>query len=342
MEFNDLILKISLAPNSVKKNFYNLYFNIRNSELVLKQIYSNKEYKSILNSISLDNLKNELKKKSINYITYENEYYPKQLSEIYDFPITLYYKGNIEILKKANMLSIVGTRKVTSYGKGLLVEIFNDLIDKDIIIVSGLAYGVDVISHKLAIDNNIDTIAILPFGVSSASPVGNSAVYNSIIKKNGLIISDVAPTEISHKGLYPRRNRIIAAMSMKTLVIEAGIKSGALITAKLAFDYNREVFAFPGNTTNLLSKGCNYLIKNNIAQLIEYISDIGLSTKSHQKVILSADESKIYYAILHEPKSINALSKQLGKDIAELSAICTKMQINGILNTDNLNKLYLI
>lgn len=291
-----------------------------------------------LANLSIGKLAIELQRRHIKYICFWESTYPVLLKECNDFPLVLYYVGNFDILNNKELLSIVGTRKITSYGKGILEELIPNISNS--IIVSGMAFGVDAYAHKLALDNNLPTIAVLPCSCGTPMPEGNRSLYNKILSKN-LIISDIPPGIKLHKGLYPRRNRIIAGISQRTVIIEAGIKSGALITADLAFHYNREVFAYPGNINSSLSSGCNYLIKNNIAQLVENSHDLGFKNVLRVKVEnLNPIERKVYCAILPGSKSLNDLSRILKMDVNFLASICTNLEINGILNTDNQNKFY--
>ncbi len=338
-EQEDLALQLSiLNKNSLKhlKPWTDSGYSIKDSLLALRN-----SIKLNLDLVNLDIVlgRNELQKHNIGFVFIWDSKYPELLKHCVDAPIVLFFVGNYSIVEQHNLLSIVGTRTMTSYGKLILEELIPSL--QSFVVVSGMAFGVDAYAHKLSIDNNIKTIAVLPDSCDSPTPKGNVNLYKKILDTGNLIISDKPPGIASHVGLYARRNRIIAGLSMKTIVVEAGSKSGALITANLAFDYNREVFAFPGAINSFTSKGCNYLIKNNIAQLIESSSDfLGTINKDDKFLKLTEIERKIYYAILREPKTLSELSRILNLKIQILSSICTKLEINGILNTGNQNKYY--
>lgn len=292
-----------------------------------------------LANIDVPSFEKDLQKRNVKFTTIFDLNYPPLLKQCEDAPLVIFYVGNKELLLHTGLVSVVGTRTMTAQGRSIIEELIPNL--KTSVVVSGMAFGVDAYSHSIAIDNNINTIAVLPDSCDKPTPFGNINLYRRILDSGNLILSDHPPGKKSHPGLYPKRNRIIAGLSRKTIVIEAGLKSGALITADIAFSYNREVFAFPGGVGQYTFKGCNYLIKNNIAQLIENSNDfLGLLNSKVIDQKLTEVERTIYYAILREPKTLSELSELLGLRINELGAICTKLQINGILNTDNQNKFY--
>jgi len=181
--------------------------------------------------------------------------------------------GNKSLLQAEKLVSVVGTRAITAYGKMLCAKFIGELIDRGYCVVSGLAFGVDALVHECVLQAKGKTIAVLAGAVSEVSPRGNWQIYEKI-KQEGLIISEFPPGKNIAKGNFPRRNRIIAGISPATIVVEAPVQSGALITARQAFNYHREVYAVPGNINLLNSQGCNNLIKENIAQLLSDISQI--------------------------------------------------------------------
>lgn len=279
-----------------------------------------------------------LQKSNTEMVCFWEESYPSMLKTVPDYPIILFFVGNQELLLGNNLSSVVGSRTISSYGKYAINKLIPILVNAGDTVVSGMAYGVDSYSHRKTLEIKGNTIAVLPASPNLSTPSSNYDLYKKILDSNGLVISEFPPFTKITPGLFPRRNRIIAGLSQKTYIIEAGLKSGALITAKLAFDYNREVYAFPGNVTSDLSKGCNYLIKNNIAALFDFDN---FPSKSNLVNSLSDLEKKLYYAILPGPKSVEDLEIELGIDPSLIVGACTNMTINGILNTDNLNKFYL-
>lgn len=201
--------------------------------------------------------------------------YPLLLREIPDNPKQLYCYGNISLLKK-KCITIVGTRNITRYGIEV-IEMFlgKYLRDLDIVVVSGLARGVDGYVHKICLERNIQTIAVVPGGINTAIPRCNIELLKKIVKK-GLVLAEYPRDQKMLKYFYIQRNRILAGISKEIIVIEAGEKSGSLTTAKLALDYNREVYVVPGNITSEVSRGCNLLAKQgaNILTSVEDMKEI--------------------------------------------------------------------
>lgn len=228
--------------------------------------------------------------------------YPKRLLNCCDCPPMLYYKGNAN-LNHLKIISIIGTRNNTTYGRELTEKLVEDLKQQDVIICSGLAYGIDAIAHKSALQNKIQTVGVLAHGLHTVYPYQHKNLAAEICTDGGLL------TEFIHgikpdKHNFPKRNRIVAGIADATIVIETAVKGGSMITAELANNYNRDVFAFPGKTTDAKSEGCNYLIKNNKAALVtcadDVIDQMGWQQQKPAKKIqrelfieLSADEKLI-------------------------------------------------
>jgi len=204
-------------------------------------------------------------------ILYKNKY-PELLKEIYDAPEKLYYFGNIELIYKAS-ISIVGTRKSTEYGEYITKKIIEELSNYDLNIVSGLAKGIDTIAHKAALKNNLSTIVVLGSGLKNIYPKENLDLAREIAKK-GLLISEFPNNETPKKMNFPKRNRIISALSLATIIIEAPEKSGALITADFALEHGREVFAVPGDIDQQNSQGPLKLLKESAAHPISSGQDV--------------------------------------------------------------------
>lgn len=201
--------------------------------------------------------------------------FPKDLAQIEDCPLVLFYKGNLNLLSdKFNRIALVGTRKPSEYGRRVAQKFVLEAIDLGLVTVSGMAYGIDSDIHNYTLDNLGNTIAVLGTGISKIYPSGNSYLAERIINNNGLIISEFNHVNYYDKWVFPRRNRIIAGLAENTVVIEAKLKSGALLTAELASDYNRNVFVTPGSIFNPNSCGCNNAIKELKAELITSIYDI--------------------------------------------------------------------
>jgi len=198
--------------------------------------------------------------------------YPQRLLNCYDSPTLLFYKGNAN-LNALKIVSIVGTRNNSDYGKQICEDIIADLSQEDVLIISGLAFGIDTIAHKAALKNNLSTIGVMAHGLDRIYPSQNKALAKDMTEQGGLITEFQSET-IPDKQNFPMRNRIVAGMCDALVVIESGKKGGSLITGEIGNSYNKDVFAVPGKTTDIRSEGCNYLIKNNKASLITSADDI--------------------------------------------------------------------
>ena len=213
-----------------------------------------------------------IKKYKITPLFLTDKDYPQRLLNCYDSPPLLYFKGNAD-LNSSKIVAIVGTRNNNEYGKKICEKLIDDLINEDVLIVSGLAFGIDSIAHKSSLKNNLQTVGVLAHGLDRVYPVQNKSLAKQMISCGGLLTEFKSNTN-PDKQNFPGRNRIVAGISDAVIVIESGIKSGSLITAELANGYNKDVFAFPGRADDIKSEGCNYLIKNNKAALITSADDL--------------------------------------------------------------------
>ncbi len=213
-----------------------------------------------------------VEKNNIQVIFYTDAAYPKRLKNCVDSPALLYYKGNAD-LNHARVISIVGTRSPTDYGRQLCHSLIEDLKAYDVLIVSGLAYGIDVAAHKECLQMNIPTVGVFGHGLDRVYPAQNRPVADKMLQNGGLL-TDFPSGSIPNRENFPSRNRIVAGIADATVVIEAGLKSGTLITAEIANSYNRDVFAFPGRINDEFSEGCNFLIRNNKAALLTSGADL--------------------------------------------------------------------
>jgi len=192
--------------------------------------------------------------------TVSHNEFPFFLIEIPKLPTHLYYEGDVSLLKR-RCITIVGTRSITQYGKWCIDTLLGKFLqDLDIAVVSGLARGIDAYVHRTCLDRGIKTIAIVPGAINSAIPKSNIDIFDQI-KKEGLILAEYPTGTVMGKEMFILRNRLLAGMSEMTIVIEAGLKSGSLITANFALEYNRDVYVIPGNINNNMSHGCNMLAK---------------------------------------------------------------------------------
>lgn len=231
-----------------------------------------KELKNLKYREDLKREEQILKDKKIYLLTKNNKYYPRKLCNIYDAPISLYAKGNIEILNKKT-LAMVGCRENSYYGKQVALTFSYQLSKKGINIISGLAKGIDSYSHMGAIKAKASTIAVIGSGLENFYPKENQWLYDEILKHNGCIISEYPLEAKPNKINFPARNRIISGMSEGVIVVEAKRKSGTMITVDFALEQGKEVFVVPGNITSKNSEGTNSLIQEG-AKLVTNIEDI--------------------------------------------------------------------
>ncbi len=196
-----------------------------------------------------------------------DEDYPKRLLNCYDPPTIVFYKGNAN-LNAEKVIAVIGTRSNTDYGKQVTENLIKDLTAENVLVVSGLAFGVDAIAHKTAVKNNMATVGVLAHGLDQVYPSQHNGLAKEMIQGNGGLLTEFCSNTKPDKHNFPTRNRIVAGMSDAVIVVESGIKGGSMVTAELANGYNKDVFAFPGKVTDGKSEGCNYLIKTNKAMLL--------------------------------------------------------------------------
>jgi DNA processing protein len=282
-------------------------------------------------------------KHNIKTCFYLDNDYPFRLRQCDDSPVVFYFKGTCD-LNSSKILSVVGTRNATSRGREQCEKIIGDLAagHPDLIIISGLAYGIDITAHKAALSNDLPTIGVLGHGFKTIYPSIHRSTAEAILKKGGLLTDFISDT-LPERNNFLKRNRIIAGLSDATLVVESGIKGGALITADMANSYNRDVFAIPGRPDDQWSAGCNSLIKSNKAALAESALDIEnfLSWQPEklkqpvQKTLFSEfseSEQKIYELIVKEGEiTIDQICRQLEIPISRLSSQLLQMEFKGAI-----------
>ncbi|RPA67163.1 DNA-protecting protein DprA [Cyclobacteriaceae bacterium YHN15] len=211
-------------------------------------------------------------KKNINILTFSNPEFPSRLKSLDDSPMVLYAKGKINF-NPSRTIGIVGTRNATEYGRTITKKIIEDLSPYQPTVISGLAYGVDIESHRAALQSKLPTLGILGSSVEQIYPSAHKSIADAMFESGGLI-AEYPPGTVMHPSNFPQRNRIIAGLSDALIVVEAAKKGGALITAEIAFSYNREVFAVPGNLHAPYSEGCNHLIKKMKASIFTGPKDL--------------------------------------------------------------------
>ena len=282
-------------------------------------------------------------KNGIEIIVRGTENYPHRLDQCHDAPHLLFYKGNVP-LHQQRILGVVGTRSPTTYGKERAVELMASLAGENVLIVSGLAYGIDTIAHKEAMHMGMSTIGVLAHGLDKIYPAANRAMALAMVSNGGLLTECWQGTK-PEKQNFPKRNRIVAGLCDAVVVVESGERGGSLITAGIANSYNRDVFAFPGKATDLQSKGCNHLIRNHQAQLISTGWDLLESMNWHsatknslpqQRSLfpeLSEEEARIYNLIAaFDTLSIDQLQDSAGMRSSLLAAILLSLELKGVLH----------
>ncbi len=288
--------------------------------------------------ISLDAEIEKLKKYNIKAFNYHDNGYPSRLKEIHDFPPVIYIRGNI-LDEDEYCLAVVGTRNPSAYGRQLTEEIVSELARNKITIVSGLAKGIDTIAHRSALNAGGRTVAVMGGGLDSVYPAENANLARNIIK-NGAMASEYAPGTKPRPENFPRRNRIMSGLCLGVLVIEAGETSGSLITAHLAFEQDREVFAIPGSVLSPASIGTNKLIMEGTARLVRNAGDIlqelNLTAVAEQleikEVIPSSDtEALILKNLGAEPKHIDEVCRASGLPVSVTSSTLAMMELKGMV-----------
>jgi DNA processing protein len=265
--------------------------------------------------------------------------YPELLKYISNPPKIIYYMGNIQIASMPS-IAVVGARKATSYGKWAAFEFAKKLSQYGIVVVSGMAYGIDSFAHKGAVENNGKTIAVLGCGIDICYPAQNKGLRERILKEDGLIMSEYEPGTPPLPFRFPLRNRIISGISIGTIVIEAGISSGSLITAEYAAEQGRNIYTLPGNINSMCSLGTNKLIKDGAIPLItldDIIDELGIARSADidlTGINLGKDEKEVYEHILHAGETtIDLICRSIGKLPSEVNAIITILEMKGLLHT---------
>lgn len=284
-----------------------------------------------------------IEKEHISYSYFEDAIYPERLKHCVDGPTILFQSGTIDLQNK-KLINIVGTRQITPYGIDFTKKLISDLAPLNPVIVSGFAYGVDIVAHQAAMQNNLQTIGVLAHGLNQIYPKTHKK-YVSQMEQNGGFMTEFWSTSNPERENFIKRNRIVAGMCEATIVIESAEKGGSLITASIANDYNRDVFAVPGRISDKFSQGCNNLIKTQRAHLLNsaadliYILNWDIVTKKESKSIqkqlfvsLTEDEQKIYnYLINKEKELMDIIALDCDFPIFKISSLLLNMELKGVI-----------
>ena len=287
-----------------------------------------------------------ISKNNIDVLFYTDARYPKRLKNCNDSPVLLYAKGNVDY-NAQHIISIVGTRNATEYGKELCNELIAELKPYNVLIVSGLALGIDVAAHKACIKYNTSTAGVLGHGLDRIYPNQNRATAEKMLEHGGLLTEYPSGT-VPDRENFPARNRIVAGIADATVVVEAGLKGGALITAEIANTYNRDVFAFPGRIGDEYSEGCNFLIRNNKAALLTCTADLAyilgweqpgnikpVAEQFELPIELSAGECLIFETLQQHasPVAIDDLAIKTNMPTSQLAMNLLNMEMQGYIRS---------
>lgn len=330
------ILDLYTHFGDIEKAFYSTSKEL--SQIEGLSVKKAEKFLNLRDKIDLDKTYDYVVNNNIKVLTYENPNYPKLLKEIADAPAVLYVKGSLESCNLAKTLAVVGSRRASFNGKDSLKIVLKDLSNTDICIVSGLASGIDTTAHYTAIENNIKTIGVIASGFDYIYPESNRELYKLIENEAGAIITEYYPTFEPLKFRFPERNRIVTGISYGTLVVEAALKSGALISANLTLEQGRELMCIPGLISNPNTKGIYNLIKNGASIVTEgedILSTLNWEIKLPEQMKLiydvNEDEQKVLNSIEIEPKGFDEIQQETNIKTDDLLTCLTTLELKGII-----------
>lgn len=305
-------------------------------EITNDTIYQNMY--SSLNDSYINKQVKQLEKYKIVPITKTSDLYPQKLKELVGSPNVLYTRGDASLLNSDDLVSIVGTRKPTRYGRDMAKYFASELVNSGLITVSGLAYGIDAEVAKATIDCGKKTVAVLAGGLDSIYPADHTDLAEQIVNNNGLLISEYKPLHKPTNYSFPERNRIISALSNATLIIEAGEKSGSLITANFAIEQNKELFVVPCQLNSPQGIGSNRLINDipdcfvmSPERILEFYGKKIVNKDSKEVLQLSLDEKMVFDALSQGEMNFDDLQDKLNIDTKSLNRLLTSMELSGII-----------
>lgn len=335
MNLNEILIKLSLKDEFSNKNILQFACANKNSKIIKILGFDQQKYSQAV-SEDLENFYAKLKQLDCKIVTVLDKNYPLLLREVIDRPAVLYCRGNLDLLQHEKTVSIVGSRRPSAYGLIQTGKIASELAKSGVAIVSGLALGIDAAAHRGALLSKGKTIAVLGTAIDNLYPQSNNALAKQILRDEGLVISEYppgAPTQIYN---FPIRNRIIAGLSKITIVTEAAERSGSLITAYLALDYNREVFALPGDINRSNSAGTNNLIKQGAGVFLnndEILEILGLN-KTNKTVDLTKEEQKVINLIDRQINEFDKILLSTNWEASNLNIILMNLELKGLVKQD--------
>jgi len=324
--FGDIERAFNCSKNDLK-NIEGL--NIKKAERFL----------SLRDKLNPDKSFEEIEKRGINVLIFDDEHYPKMLREIHNPPAVLYYKGDLFSCNLDRTVAFVGSRRASSNGKDSVKRIISDFKNTDICIVSGLAEGIDAASHRCAIDNNIKTIGVIASGFDYKYPSSSKDLYDRLVNGYGAIVTEYYPTFEPIKFRFPQRNRIVTGLSYGTVVGEAALKSGALISANLTLEQGRELMCIPGSINNKNTEGVYKLLKSgatmvtsgeDVLNALNWKIDL-TGRKSEDNSTVNVAYSTLLDIINIEPLGFDEIQAKTGMDTDDLLKTLTMMEIEGFI-----------
>jgi len=283
-----------------------------------------------------------MEKNGVTALSYFDERFPTRLSHCDDAPAILFTKGNAD-LNKQKTIAMVGTRKATDYGRGFIREFLKDIRHLDPLIVSGLAYGIDITAHRESLKNGLSTVAVMAHGHDRIYPGEHRSTATKMLENGGLLTEFVSGTKPDRER-FPMRNRVVAGMCDVTIVVESKARGGSMITGYLANGYNRDVFAVPGRVGDEQSAGCNLLIRNDVAHLLdnaeEFIKLMGWTEKEKTTTIqpslfveLNEEQSTLLGFLKNEPKTVDLITLESEWPMSKVSPMLLELEFKGLVRT---------
>lgn len=354
MSKNNYYIFFSYSKGVGPKTFIKLLSEFKTTENIYKASKKNLEesglkgknlenYLKFKKEFNLEKTVKEVKEKNVWIIPYDD--FPEGLKNISNPPIVLFGKGDKNLILKEGRIGIVGSRKPTSYGINITKSFTKDFVENNLTIISGMALGIDGIAHRVALENNGKTIAILGSGVDLPTPSEHRDLYNQIIKNGGAVVSEFPLGMTPTKGSFPARNRIISALSQAILIPEATSDSGALITARQAFSQNRKVFVVPGPITSSLSRGTNSLLLKGgvpVSSAEEVLKELSIKNyelrkdkKKYDWKKFSKEEKKILKTLENESLTVDQIARKTKIPIEKLMTILSDLELQEIIKNSD-------
>ena len=344
MKISDALIALSANSDILSADIIDFIKKNKADEIFLSSRLQYKSGRSDVFKDSLDlkkvsKIKEKCKEHKIRIVTYRDRIYPRLLLEIADPPAVLYCRGNLGLLKSDFPVAIVGSRRPTSYGLKYTHKFASELSSAGAEIISGLALGIDGEAHRGALQASGKTIAVLGTAIDEIYPTYHQGLARRILASGGLIVSEYPPGYPTFKINFPRRNSIIAGLSKAVIITEAAKGSGSLITAALAADYGRDVYALPGSVDSIFSYGANYLLRSGaiaITSADDFLEDYGFSPRKSKKIELEADAKRVYDVVSKGVEDFDNIQKVLKMGAKELNQILLKLEIDGLLKENRL------